>query len=218
MSGTGFYVRALTAPVELDEEHGTAEVLVAPYGVEAPIVEHQPGRGRVAYTEVIRRGAAERAVRGGAGRIPFTYGHSDSFGDRMGVATRLWDASDGLRASLRFDPSRLEAVHDAVTSSHQGISMAFISVVPRAFTERQGSLVERRSIRILHIAAVPYAAYDDARVLAVRNLADELEDTPTEAEVEAAAEADAAAALLREARELVAAGERWAALRAERIG
>jgi hypothetical protein len=218
VTDTPFYVRALTAPIDIDETHGTGEVLVVPYDKPTPIVEHQPGRGRVTYDEVVRRGAAERAIRGGAGRIPFTYGHSDAFPDRMGVATRFWDGDDGLHAAVRFDPSKLGAVQDAVTSSHQGISMAFVSVVPKPFTEREGTLVERRSIIVLHLAAVPFAAYTDARVLAVRNAADDEDTEPTAADVAARDEAEEAARVLREARELVAAGDRWVAFRGEVSG
>lgn len=215
MTPTPFYVRSLGGAINLDDEHGTADVLVVPYNTPTPIVEFQPGRGRVSYTESILPGAAERAVRGGAGRTPFTYNHSDAFGDRMGVVTSFRDDPEvGLFASMRFDPSKMDAVRDAITSSHQGISMAFLSRVPKPFTEREGSLVERRSIVILHIAAVPAGAYDDARVLAVRNLADDQEeDTP--ADVAAREEVAERERVIREALELVDAGARWASFRSE---
>jgi HK97 family phage prohead protease len=210
-----FYVRALPS-IDVDAEQGTAEALLVPYDRPTPIIEMQPGRGRVAYTEVFRRGSHERALRAGAGRIPFVYNHSESFGDRMGVLTRFWETDEGLYGSLRFDASKLGAVTDAVTSSHSGISIAFVSVVPRAFTERDGSTVERRSVILEHVAAVNTPAYADARVLAVRNIADELsEQEPTAADVAASEEAQNIATLLREAHELISAGERWASFRKE---
>jgi phage head maturation protease len=134
----------------------------------------------------------------------------------MGVLTRFWETDEGLYGSLRFDASKLAAVTDAVTSSHSGISIAFVSVVPRAFTERDGSTVERRSVILEHVAAVNTPAYADARVLAVRNIADELsEQEPTAADVAASEEAQNIATLLREAHELISAGERWASFRKE---
>lgn len=211
--GKAFYVREL-ASLDVDEDNGTAEALLVPYGRETPIVEMQPGRGRVAYTEVFSPGSNERAVRAGAGRIPFVYNHSDAFGDRMGVMTRFWESADGLYGALRFDRSKLEAVRDALTSSHSGISIAFFSVVPKAFTERPGSLVERRSVILEHVAAVNTPAYADARVLAVRNLAPELAEMgDTAADIAARADDERIAALLREAHDLINARERWAGFR-----
>jgi HK97 family phage prohead protease len=208
-----FYVRALPS-IDVDAEHGTAEALLVPYNVPTPIIEMQPGRGRVRYTEVFLQGAFERALRAGAGRIPFVYNHSESFADRMGVLNRFWETKEGLYGGLRFDQSKLGAVQDAVTSSHSGISIAFLSVVPRAFSERQDSIVERRSVILEHVAAVNTPAYADARVLAVRNLAEELAEIgDTAADVEARQNDERAAQLLREAHELIQAGERWASFR-----
>lgn len=208
-----FYVRALPS-IEVDEQAGTAEALLVPYDAPTPIVEFQPGRGRVTYTEVFKRGSHERALRAGAGRIPFVYNHSESFADRMGVLTRFWETDAGLFGALRFDPSKMGAVTDAVTSSHSGISIAFSSVVPRAFTERDGSTVERRSVILQHVAAVNTPAYADARVLAVRNMADELSpDDETAADIAAREETERVATLLREAHELIESGNRWASFR-----
>jgi len=208
-----FYVREL-AHVDVDAEHGTAEALLVPYDRPTPIIEMQPQRGRVSYVEVFRKGAFERAMRAGAGRIPLVYNHSESFGDRMGVLTRFWEEDDGLHGALRFDRSKLEAVQDAVTTSHNGISIAFISVVPKAFSERDGSTVERRSVILEHVAAVNTPAYADARVLAVRNLADELEDVePTAADISERERQAQIDALLREAHDLISAGNRWASFR-----
>jgi HK97 family phage prohead protease len=213
MSERAFYVRALSS-IDVDAEHGTAEALLVPYDVPTPIVEMQPGRGRVRYTEVFRPGAFERALRAGAGRIPFVYNHSESFADRMGVFTKFWETAAGLFGAARFDSSKRDAVRDAVSSSHDGISIAFVSVVPRAFSERENSTVERRSVILEHVAAVSVPAYADARVLAVRNLAEELSELDeTAADTAARENEERAAQLLREAHELISAGERWASFR-----
>ena len=214
MSERAFYVREL-ASIDVDAEHGTAEALLVPYDCPTPIVEMQPGRGRVRYTEVFRPGAFERALRAGAGRIPFVYNHSESFGDRMGVFTRFWETAQGLYGAARFDTSKRDAVRDAVSSSHSGISIAFVSVVPKAFSERADSIVERRSVILEHVAAVAGTpAYADARVHAVRTLAEELSELgDTAADITQRENDERVAALLREAHELMEAGERWASFR-----
>lgn len=213
MNERAFYVRSL-ASIDVDAEHGTAEALLVPYNTPTPIVEMQPGRGRVRYTELFLPGAFERALRAGAGRIPFVYNHSESFGDRMGVFTRFWETAAGLFGAARFDASKRDAVHDAVSSSHGGISIAFLSLVPRAFSERPDSIVERRSVILEHVAAVSTPAYADARVLAVRNIADELSELDeTAADVAAREQSEETARLLRETHELLDAGSRWASFR-----
>jgi hypothetical protein len=203
-----YYARTIPTDLDVDDDAGTAEGILVPWDIETPIVERR-GDGLVHYSEVFRRGSCDRALRA-PGRLPFTYGHSDAFGDRLGVATHLEDREEGLWGRFRFDVSKREAARDAVTTSHGALSIAFLSVVPKAFTERDGTLVERRSAILQHVAAVPEGAYSDARLLVVRNLADELGDE-TEADIRARTEAERRATILAEAENLRAAGDRWAA-------
>lgn len=209
MTGPQFYVRALPDDLAIDDDAGTAEGLFVPWDTPTSIIERR-GDGLVKYDEMFRRGAFDRALRA-PGRVPFTYGHSDAFGDRLGVTVRLEDRDDGLWGLLRFDPSKRDAARDAVTSSHRALSIEFSSVVPKPFTERDGSTVERRSVILHAIAAVPVGAYADARLLAVRNIADEL-DAETAADVAAREEIARRDAILAEADALIAAGERWRSL------
>jgi len=205
-----FYVRTLPADLAIDEDAGTAEGILVPWDQETPIVERR-GDALIRYLEVFRRGSCDRAIRA-PGRLPITYGHSDSFADRLGVAQLLEDRDEGLWGRFRFDPSKADAARDAVTSSHRALSIAFLSVVPKAFTERDGTLVERRSAILQHVAAVPEGAYQGAQLTVVRNLAeDALEDTAADLAVRE--EAERRAAILAEAEELIAAGARWADLR-----
>lgn len=205
-----YYARALPAELDIDEQAGTAEGLLVPWDEPTPIVERR-GEGLVRYEELFRSGSCDRALRA-PGRLTLTYGHSDAFTDRLGVATTLEDRKEGLWGRFAFDRSKMDAARDAVTSSHQGLSITFMSVVPKAFTEREGSLVERRSVILQSVAAVPEGAYSGARMLAVRNLAGEL-DQETDADFAAREEAQRRAQILAELEQLVAAGERWAALR-----
>lgn len=201
-----FYVRALPAELDVDEDAGTAEGILVPYGVPTPIVERR-GDELVRYTEEFARGAFDRAVRA-PGRVTFTYGHSSAFGDRLGTFTHIEDRAAGAWGRIKFDPSKVDAARDAVLSSHQAMSVGFLSVVPKAFSERDGSHVVRRSAILDHVAAVPMGAYADARLTVVRNLND-VEDELTEADRAAAAELAEREAVLAEALALVEAGKRW---------
>lgn len=205
-----YYARTIPADLSVNDDQGTAEGLIVPYGVSTPITERR-GDVIVRYTEEFAPGAFDRARRA-PGRIPYTYGHSHAFGDRLGVFTHLEDREEGLWGRIKFDASKVDAARDAVLSSHQGMSVGFLSVVPKAFTEREGSHVVRRSAILDHVAAVPVGAYDDARLLVVRNLSDaDLEDT--DADRAAAAELAERERVLNEALALIEAGKRWEAYR-----
>lgn len=208
MNGPLYYARTIPVDLAVDDDAGTAEGILVPWDVETAIVERR-GDGLVHYIETFRRGSCDRALRA-PGRLAFTYGHSDAFGDRLGVASHLEDREEGLWGRFVLDPSKRDAARDAVTSSHQALSIAFTSIVPKAFTEREGSLVERRSAILHHVAAVPEGAYADARLLVVRNIADEM-GKDTDADVAARLEAEERAAILADVESLRAAGERWAA-------
>jgi len=201
-----WYARALPADLEVDADEGTAEGILVPWNSPTPIVERR-GAELVRYTEEFARRSFDRALRA-PGRIPLTYGHSSAFGDRLGVFTHLEDREIGLWGRIKFDPSKSAAARDAVSSSHQNLSVGFLSMVPKAFSERDGSHVVRRSAILDHVAAVTEGAYPGAGLLVVRNLSDE-ELEETDADREAAAELAERERVLAEALALVEAGKRW---------
>lgn len=206
---TTHYSRSLPADLDVDEDEGTCEGILVPWDTPTPIVERR-GDGLVRYDEVFRRGACDRALRA-PGRLTLTYGHSDLFPDRLGVATHLEDRDAGLWGRFRFDRSKVEQARDAVTSSHNGLSIDFGSVVPKPLTERDGSLVERRSVVLFSVAAVTHPAYATAGLTIVRSL-DDVDLDETAADVAARAELDARAELLRSVHEAIEAGQRWAGI------
>jgi phage head maturation protease len=206
MEDQPFYARSIPVDLEVDADEGTAEGILVPWATPTPIVERR-GDALVRYTEEFARRSFDRAARA-PGRIPFTYGHSSAFGDRLGSFTHIEDRAEGLWGRIKFDGSKVDAARDAVTSSHQAISVGFLSVVPKAFSERDGSHVIRRSAILDHVAAVPAGAYADARLTVVRNLtAEDLAET--DADIAAAAELAERQAVLDEALALVEAGKRW---------
>jgi HK97 family phage prohead protease len=206
---TTHYARNLPADLDVDEDEGTCEGILVPWDSPTPIVERR-GDALVHYDEVFRRGACDRALKA-PGRLALTYGHSDLFPDRLGVATHLEDRNEGLWGRFRFDRSKREQARDAVTSSHSGLSIDFGSIVPKPLTERDGSLVERRSVLLFAVAAVTNPAYATAGLTIVRSLDDvDLEDTA--ADVAARDELAAHAELLRSVHEAIDAGQRWAGI------
>ena len=195
---------------EADDDRGIVEGLVVPYGVEAPITELRQS-GPVSYREIFRAGAFARAARAPS-RVTLVYGHSDSRPDRLGFGLQFTDTAEGLHGRFRLDPSTAEHARDILLSgSHAGLSVGFVSLVPKAYTERAGALVERRSVHLIHVAAVPEGAYAGAGVTVVRS-SGMLTGEPTPAEVEA----DARAVEDRELLDFFAqARDRWSSIGAQ---
>lgn len=194
---------------EDDPDGRTVQGLVVPYGVPTLIREPRPDGSWVSFREQFAPGSCDRAIRA-PNRITLSYTHEDGLPNRMGYGIGFVDTPAGLLGTFRLDQSRAEHARDILTTSHQGLSVGFRSVVPAAFTEREGSLVTRRSVIPLHVAAVPTgaSAYLDARVLVVRE--DALEGEPTEAELlDEARRAEDAALLAFFSDDLAT---RWAAL------
>jgi HK97 family phage prohead protease len=167
-----------------DGEH-YAEGLCVPYGVATDITEVRDGVP-IRYREQFAAGAFARAMRA-PHRVTLAYGHSNSFGDRLGFVTELTEDSVGLRMKVKLDRSRAEQALDALSSSHSALSVAFAPIVPRYGTEEPGQLVIRTSVHLDHIAAVTQGAYDLARLTSVRGDNDPDPD-PTPAEIAAAEE------------------------------
>jgi HK97 family phage prohead protease len=205
-------VQVRSFAVELqDAGDGLVRGLVVPYNQPATIVEVRQD-GPIEYREQFARGAFERVTRAGnAGRVPLLYTHDDILPNHIGRATSFREADEGLYGEFRLDESTADKARDVLTGSHSGLSISFLSIVPRAFTERAGSLVTRAAAHLRHVAAVSTPAYAMAGVTSVRS--GEPEDPPSAAEVAAAAALEEQRRMLAWVEE-VAAQDRWAAVRA----
>ena len=183
--------------------------LVVPYDRVAEIVEFRNG-GPFAYREQFVRGAFERATRkGNAGRVALVYSHEEILPNRLGYGLEFREADDGLYGTFRLDESTAAKARDVLTTSHSGLSISFLSLLPAAFTEKAGSLVTRAAAHLQHVAAVATPAYAGAGVTSIREGED---DGPSQAEL------DAAAALEEQARQLawvdeIVSVDPWAAFR-----
>lgn len=205
----GLHVRDMASPLTLDEDSHTAEGLIVPWGKPAPIIERR-GNGFVRYDEQFEPGSLDRAMRV-PHRVGLFYTHDDSLQNRLGYGVDFRSVEEGMHATFRLDKSMYERATDILSTSHQSLSVGFRSILPKPLSEMDGALVRRVSVHLDHVAAVTEPAYDDARVLAVREEGDDGE--PTDAEKADLERRQAAEEALEEARALVEAGAKWAHLR-----
>lgn len=207
MSVSELHVRVWTPDLEFRSDGLTVTGLVVPYGQETPIAEMRSS-GVIRYREQFVPGAFERAMRA-PNRVPLAYNHSDQLGERLGAGLAFRESAEGLVGEFRLDPSTADKAREALTTSHKGLSIGFLSVLPRAGSERADSMVIRRSVILRHVAAVPEPAYQAAQITGIRSVADEAVELDTEADIRAAAERSQAAQLIAD---LDAVRDRWAHL------
>lgn len=202
-------VRSFQTALEVTDGR-TVEGLVVPYNQPAPITELRAD-GVLSYREEFARGAFERATRPeNPGRVHLLYTHEDTLPNHLGVATSFTERDDGLYGVFRLDASTADKARDVLSSSHSGLSVSFISLLPKAFTERAGQLVTRRAAHLVHVAAVATPAYAAAGVTSIR--AGEPEEAPSSAELAAQAAAEEQRRMLDWV-DQVAASDPWAGLR-----
>lgn len=173
---------ALDLDVRSEGDGLTVEGLCVPYGVETEIVE--PRRdGIIRYRESFTPGAFQRAQRA-PNRVSLLYEHGDgpALDQRLGFGREFRESAEGLVGVFRLDRSRAEHARDVLTTSHRALSVGFLSVLPNPGSERAGELVVRKSVALVHVAAVTDPAYAGAGVTAVRAAAD---DEPTDADLQA---------------------------------
>ncbi len=188
----------------------TVEGMVVPYNTPAPITELRAD-GMITYREQFVRGAFERVARNpaAAGRVTLVYSHDDILPNRLGYALGFRESDDGLFGTFRLDESTAAKARDVLTTSHSGLSISFLSLVPKAFTEKPGALVTRAAAHLQHVAAVASPAYATAGVTAIRQGDDE---EPSAAEV-AAQEAIEEQRRTLEWIDQITAEDPWAAFR-----
>ena len=159
--------RSFATDLEATDDR-TVTGLVVPYDQVAEIFEMRPD-GPISYRERFIRGAFERATRpGNAGRVALVYSHDETLPNRLGYGTEFREADDGLYGTFRLDESTAAKARDVLTTSHTGLSVSFLSLLPKPFTEQAGALVTRAAAHLQHVAAVSSPAYAAAVVTAIR--------------------------------------------------
>lgn len=148
-----------------DEGNPTLAGLVMPYRTVVPI-------GQGVY-ETIAPGALRKTVSERGAQIPLHSLHTrESPSQPIGLATS-WDLDNEVGAYATFRLANTTASRDAQELIRQqivtGLSAGFYDVRSAEIRRHNGGPVfERQEIRLDHVALVMQPAYDDARVLAVR--------------------------------------------------
>lgn len=130
------------------------------------------------YREVFRRGAFSHITRA-ANRVELRYAHRQD-GAPYGFGMELREDADYLRGVFRVAPSEdgdrlLGLVRD---DQLQGVSVGYLPGVDRDGGDADGPLVERvRVKRLAEVSLTPSPAYEDARVLALREAAEDARRT-----------------------------------------
>lgn len=143
-------------PVDVTDEHGTYREVFT----RASFAGWLPG---------LHRARAEH-------RIGLNLDHSSAFDHRIGFARAVTDTDHGLAVTFRLydDPARLDKIRDMLATSHNGLS---IEADVTRYRERAG-VREWLGGRLRAVAATASPVHPDARILAVRALADDADPVP----------------------------------------
>lgn len=180
------------AGYEMKGDGRTVEVLIVPWDKPTEVTDIVNVAGRevgCTYLEQFARGSLSRMA-AAPHRVTLTYGHSDGFGDVLGQGLRYDDSAEGAVGTFKLYDATAERAREAIAD--MGMSLRFLRVKPRAGIERPGQLVTRESVIPRHVAAVRAPAYEDARVLAIRE-----SDEQAAIEAEIAADREQSDAILQ---------------------
>ncbi len=119
------------------------------------------------YVETFKRGAFAKTITERPEKVKLLALHEER-SLPLGAAKVLREDAEGLFASMRVSKTRagdeaLELIADGALDS---VSIGFVPV--RSEWSRDRTAVERREVKLLEISLVAYPAYDDAKVLALR--------------------------------------------------
>ena len=138
----------------------TIDVLAVPFDAPTNI-------GR--YVETFKRGSFSKTIADGKPeRVKLFAQHEDQKALPLGAAKRLEERSDGLHGSFRISRTRagdevLALIEDGALDS---VSIGFIPV--RSDWTQDRKAVQRREVKLMEVSLVAYPAYQEAKVLALR--------------------------------------------------
>jgi len=153
----------------------TVDVRIVPYGER---IQHNDGLGGVrrgeVYTEEILPGAFDHQLNA-AHRVVANYEHGQTMADVIGRGVALRSQPDGFHGTFRIlkspsGDSALELIQEGVLD---GVS--FEAKFVRSVRNAQG-VVQRVKANLFNVAFTRFAAYQGAKVLAVRETADVIVD------------------------------------------
>lgn len=161
-----FMIREVT---EFDVTGDQVEALIVPWMKPTRVVDFIGDR-MVAYDEQFAPGAFDRAEQV-PHRVTFVWTHSDDFGNVLGRARSFARSAEGEVGVFRL-AGDVDKTRDLI--GDMGLSVSFRSMLPApGAEERPGALVTRSGVHLKHVAVVAEPAYADARILAIREQAEE---------------------------------------------
>jgi phage head maturation protease len=142
---------------------------VVPFGVTTEFEDHDGSMKKERFV----RGALTQAAKAW-NRVILYYSHADILPNRLGRGLELEQREDGGYATFYLDAFNVEQAREVLSGSHQGLSLGFYPDITRP--DPQGVL-DRIKVSVDHVGAVPEAAYDTAKVLAIRGASDDTDSS-----------------------------------------
>ena len=155
-------IRAFGPDLTIRSDGRTVAGIAVPFGVTARV---RDGAGPP-YDEAFAAGSFARTIRERGDRVKFLVNH-DARALPIGRALLLREDAAGLYAEFRV--SQTQAGDEALELLRDG-TLDGLSVGFRPISERiERGVTVRTEVRLDEVSACAFAAYDDARVLAVRS-------------------------------------------------
>jgi HK97 family phage prohead protease len=154
--------RAFTGDIEVraSAEGRTIAGIIVPWDQKARVSDGGPS-----YDEMFRRGSLAKTIRERADRVKFLSQHNART-NPLGVARVLRE--DAAGAYGEFVVSKTQAGDEALELVRDGALDSFsVGFTPVKHEKRDGVVV-RTEVRLNEVSLVTFPAYEDARVLAVR--------------------------------------------------
>lgn len=167
MGGT-VHIRRMAMAFELRDASGegdgrTVYGRVVPYGEVIEFVD--PYDNDRLKRERFVRGALARQAEAWH-RVTLTFEHHAGFRDTIGYGRSLQELDDGAWATFRLYESDASKAREALTTSHRGLSLEFLSLADRLAGD---GVIDRTRVHVQRVAAVPDSAYMGAGIVAVRS-------------------------------------------------
>ena len=153
--------------IRADGEGRTISGIVVPFDVEARVSD-----GGRPYTERFRRGSFARTIKHRGDRVKLLMQHDSH--EPIGRATLLREDAAGLYGEFRV--SAVPAGDQAIELVRDGVIDSFSVGFSPMQHEQDGDVTVRTEVALREASLVTFPAYEDARVLAVRQYAASLSD------------------------------------------
>ena len=166
---------------EWRDDMRSVEGCIIPYGKVTTVTEPDANGALHTFREKFLPHSimtqSEYAKRKGAvAGVWFLLEHNETnFDHKIGYVREFREADDGAYAVMRlYDDARISKVRSMLSESHTGLSVSFRDTASPKVLD---GVVCRTQVYVDHVAATPVPAYDDARIMAIRESGAAVEDS-----------------------------------------